>query len=482
MGRGDGPDRRGPSEETEGVLAHTPLLATPRVARKREDCKVCKVTREGEIFMFGKISNYGWRTLSLILVTCGVALAVTARPAAALATRLVVSSEFSHSILRYDGASGAFVDTFVPSGSGGLDQPTGVTQGPDGNFYVSSKGSGQILRFSKVNGSFLGVFAYGGGLTAPFDLAFGPDGNLYVAHDEAGAGGVVRYHGVTGAPLPAPGKTGAVFVPAGNIEGARGLAFGPDGNLYASSLNSGSVLRFSAATGASLGPFASQGMSGPHMITFGPGGNLYVSSADSGSVQRYNGTTGAFLDDFVTPGSGGLSDNLGLAFGPDGALYVSSSGNDNVLRFHGGTGAFLGVFVPAGMGGVTHAGWMTFAPAYTIPWSGVLQPVNIDGSSIFKLGSTVPVKFKLTGAGAGITNLVAKLSVVKISSNIVGSEPEPVSSNPASTGNTFRYDATTGEYIYNLGTKGTSWTAGTYQLRIDLGDGDTTRTVNISLR
>jgi hypothetical protein len=46
------------------------------------------------------------------------------------------------------------------------------------------------------------------------------------------------------------------------------------------------------------------------------------------------------------------------------------------------------------------------------------------------------------------------------------------------TGDLFRYDGTS-QYIYNWGTKGL--TAGTYQLRIDLGDGSS-RAVNISLK
>jgi hypothetical protein len=112
-------------------------------------------------------------------------------------------------------------------------------------------------------------------------------------------------------------------------------------------------------------------------------------------------------------------------------------------------------------------------------WSGFLQPINADGSSIFKLGSTVPLKFALTGASAGITTLVATLYVAKVSDNVAGTEAEAVTSNPASAGSTFRYDATSGQYIYNWGTKGLS--AGTYQLRIDLGDG-TTNTVQVSLR
>jgi hypothetical protein len=109
----------------------------------------------------------------------------------------------------------------------------------------------------------------------------------------------------------------------------------------------------------------------------------------------------------------------------------------------------------------------------------VLQPVNADGSSVFKAGGTVPVKFALTDASAGITALVATLAVAKISNSIVGSDLEPVSSSPASTGNTFRYDPTGGQYHHHWGTKGL--TAGSYQLRIDLGDG-VSHTVTVSLK
>lgn len=34
----------------------------------------------------------------------------------------------------------------------------------------------------------------------------------------------------------------------------------------------------------------------------------------------------------------------------------------------------------------------------TYAWSGVLRPVNADGSSVFRAGSTVSVKLALTGA------------------------------------------------------------------------------------
>jgi hypothetical protein len=115
----------------------------------------------------------------------------------------------------------------------------------------------------------------------------------------------------------------------------------------------------------------------------------------------------------------------------------------------------------------------------TAEWSGVLQPVNADGSSIFKLGSTVPVKFALTGASAGISNLSARLYLQRTGAGATGSVLEAISTSNATTGNLFRYDSTSNQYVFNLATKTLS--AGAYQLRIDLGDG-VLRTVNISLR
>jgi hypothetical protein len=120
-----------------------------------------------------------------------------------------------------------------------------------------------------------------------------------------------------------------------------------------------------------------------------------------------------------------------------------------------------------------------FTVTVAYAWSGVLQPLNADGSSIFKLGSTIPVKVALTGDSACITNGVFKLYLTKLGSAATGSDLEAVSTSAADSGNTFRYDSNTGQYVFNLGTKGL--TEGTWQLRIDLGDGST-NTVQFSLK
>jgi hypothetical protein len=112
-------------------------------------------------------------------------------------------------------------------------------------------------------------------------------------------------------------------------------------------------------------------------------------------------------------------------------------------------------------------------------FSGVLQPVNPDGSSIFKLGSTVPVKFQLTDAQAeSVSGAVANLTLAKISNNLEGSFVEAISTSNATTGSLFR-DSGNGQYIFNLSTKGLS--AGTWSLKITLDDG-TSYTTHISLR
>jgi hypothetical protein len=113
-------------------------------------------------------------------------------------------------------------------------------------------------------------------------------------------------------------------------------------------------------------------------------------------------------------------------------------------------------------------------------WSGVLPPIRQDGSSIFKYGSSIPVKFKLTGACAGNPNLVADIFLAKISDHIAGSEMEAEATSAATTGNTFLYDPTDDQYVFVLASKPLS--PGTWQIRIDLGDMVTDRTVVVSLK
>jgi len=113
-------------------------------------------------------------------------------------------------------------------------------------------------------------------------------------------------------------------------------------------------------------------------------------------------------------------------------------------------------------------------------YSGILPPINADGSSIFKLGRTIPVKFQLKDfSGSFISAAIAKLYLAKISNDVLGTEVEAESVGEANTGNLFRYDTTNNQYIFNLGTSFLS--EGIWQIRISLDDG-TSKYVNIGLK
>jgi|GEM_PF-2675642 len=117
-------------------------------------------------------------------------------------------------------------------------------------------------------------------------------------------------------------------------------------------------------------------------------------------------------------------------------------------------------------------------------FGGFLQPINSDGSSIFKAGSTVPVKFQILDAnGLPVPSATATIQYVKASSTPMGWVDEGTLTAAAATGGTqFRYDSTSGQYVYNWGAaKGT---AGTYRLAatVTLGSATTTQSVYLSLK
>src|SRR5262249_42133957 len=58
---------------------------------------------------------------------------------------LYVSDENTSAVFRYDGATGASVNAFVPAGDGGLAHPTRVLFAPDGRLLVSSPGNNEVL-------------------------------------------------------------------------------------------------------------------------------------------------------------------------------------------------------------------------------------------------------------------------------------------------------------------------------------------------
>src|SRR5205807_373790 len=113
-----------------------------------------------------------------LAVTMGLGI----KPASAMPGDLFVSSRDNSSVMEYNGTTGAFMATFVPSGSGGLNYPQGLVFGSNGNLFVSNAGNHSVAEYNGTTGAFLTTFvpSGSGGLNDPEDLVFGPNGNLFV--------------------------------------------------------------------------------------------------------------------------------------------------------------------------------------------------------------------------------------------------------------------------------------------------------------
>jgi len=106
-------------------------------------------------------------------------------------------------------------------------------------------------------------------------------------------------------------------------------------------------------------------------------------------------------------------------------------------------------------------------------FSDYLPPINPDGSTVFvKKKGAIPVKFQLrTCSGAFVDNAVASIHVLFYSSGVVGDEVADVSSvGSANTGNLFRFDPQSHQYIYNLDASSLQKNA-SYIIRTILDDG-----------
>jgi predicted extracellular nuclease len=114
--------------------------------------------------------------------------------------------------------------------------------------------------------------------------------------------------------------------------------------------------------------------------------------------------------------------------------------------------------------------------------TGFLQPINADGTSVFKYGSTIPVKISFTNCDGSIpTNLAPTIKLTMISGATPGLEiNEPISTSAADTSGIMRFS--TNQYIYNLATKPLSDPSATYLITVTIPYNGQTVTVKFGLK
>lgn len=295
---------------------------------------------------------------------------------------MLVSSWGQGSVLRFDENTGAPLSPFVSPNSGGLQAPTAVAFGRDGNLYVCDGLGNQILRYNGQTGAFLDVFAKTN-LNTPYGIAFGSDGKVYVSNMTGK--NIVVFHEQTGALLGLFGE--------GVLQRPRDLKFGRDGALYVADGLAG-VMRFDVLTGTATNfvpPTNFSLLDGSFGLVFGADGNLYVSDIGNNRVLRFNETDGSAVQPIPFASGCGLDNVAGVAFGPDGDLWaVSNEGIRGIIKYSVVNGACVTNIV-IGVGGLQ---FVLFTPPLRVNIR--VSEVEIAWNSVSNATYSVEYKSSLT--------------------------------------------------------------------------------------
>ena len=110
----------------------------------------------------------------------------------------------------------------------------------------------------------------------------------------------------------------------------------------------------------------------------------------------------------------------------------------------------------------------SFQVRVVVAWTGFLLPIANDGSTRWEHNVPLPVRFALTGASAGISNLAARLYVAPLdASGHLG--PEQPAVKLLLGGSLFDFVPIINQYLLTMDTRSLGIAA--WQLRADLGDG-----------
>jgi len=222
--------------------------------------------------------------------------------------------------------------------------------------------------------------ATGARLTTPRGLAVGSDGDLYIA--DAGTHTIRKVSAASGAiatiaGLGRPGSDGdGGPATAARLSDPSAVAISVKGDLYIADRGNNRIRVISASTGTietiagqSLPGFSGDGGPGkgarlrsPRGVAIGPNGDLYIADSGNHVVRRLAGSTGilttiAGTGDAGFSGDGGaaalarLCDPEGIAVGPSGDLYIADTGNHRVRRLEVESGTITTIAGNGSVGG-----------------------------------------------------------------------------------------------------------------------------------
>ena len=235
------------------------------------------------------------------------------------------------------------VTRIAPDGTRGsviakTGRPNGLALGTDAVLWVAESLVPAILRL-ELDGRSAVIATHCGGtpLLWPNDLCVGPDGRLYVTDSgirfiDFIQNGELRVDPFT---IDLDGRIVAIDPVSGDgriidrgLRFANGIAFGPDGLLYATETITGNIYRYDLSKAASRELFGNvlntsrpiMGIGGPDGIAFDANGNLYVAVFGLGEIAVLD-RSGAVARRIPTRGR----EPTNVVFGPQGstAIYVT---------------------------------------------------------------------------------------------------------------------------------------------------------------
>lgn len=286
----------------------------------------------------------------LVLVAFAIA-ATSIAHAQSCARHLFVSGYFSNNVAIFDACDGRFLRQL--DGAGRIRGAQAVRLNPaDDLIYVVSEINGQVQRYRHdASYAFVDVFAQFTPEIDPTGIAFGADGRVFVA--SYGTSRVLELDRATGQVIgiALPGDSGLLGADNGLMMSAAGL-------LYVPGYSSASVARVNPATGevrAAFVPSRAQGLRRTRGIV-DEGATILVGGEGSGTIHRFDAATGASMGTLVT----GLNRPTGLAIGADGNLLVLAG---NLVRRHDRvTGALLGILAAGADGGISGGTFLALVP------------------------------------------------------------------------------------------------------------------------
>lgn len=159
----------------------------------------------------------------------------------------------------------------------------------------------------------------------------------------------------------------------------------------------------------------------------------------------------------------------------DGSVSVTTTGTVNTATVGTYTITYTATDSSLNTATSSRMVYVRYAPAGGMcldkPGHEILQPINKDGNSVFKKGSTVPAKFRVcdsNGNSMETPDIVSSFKLILISGTVVNEVDEDVVSTTPDTA--FRWDPTSQQWIFNLNTKNLI-ASNTYNYRISLNDG-----------